>query len=90
MFLVWDGEATINTPRGNIVCRRGDFICFPTGDNGAHQLANTSQAECTVLLLANIDKDEVCYYPGSNKVMIDARDGIILRAEPALSYFDGE
>ncbi|MBV8281187.1 MAG: cupin domain-containing protein, partial [Candidatus Eremiobacteraeota bacterium] len=90
MFLVWDGIATIRTPRGDIECRRGDFICFPTGKSGTHQLANTSDAPCTVLLLGMYDLQELCYYPDSDKVMIDALDGLILKAQPALEYLDGE
>jgi uncharacterized cupin superfamily protein len=90
MFLVWEGVATIRTPRGDIECRRGDFICFPTGAVGTHQLANRSGAPCTVLLLGNVDPHEVCYYPDSDKLMVDAFDSIILRATPALTYLDGE
>src|SRR5215469_1520316 len=90
MFLVWEGTATIRTPRGDIVCRRGDFISFPVGERGTHQLANTSDAPCTVLLLGWADPDEVCYYPDSDKVMIDALGPIIVRAKPTLEYLDGE
>src|ERR1700687_5368419 len=90
MFLVWDGVATIRTPRGNIQCRRGDFIAFPTGDNGAHQLANESDAPCTVLLVAATDPNEVCYYPDSNKIMVDSYQSMIVRAGPKLDYLDGE
>jgi uncharacterized cupin superfamily protein len=90
MFLVWDGVATIRTPRGEVECRRGDFICFPTGAAGTHQLTNRSSASCTVLLLGLVEPHEVCYYPDSDKLMIDAYDSIILRAKPALTYLDGE
>ncbi|MBV8172668.1 MAG: cupin domain-containing protein [Candidatus Eremiobacteraeota bacterium] len=90
MFFVWEGSATIRTPRGDVVCRRGDFICFPTGPQGAHQLANTSDAPCTVLLLGLADPDEVCYYPDSDKVMIDGLGSIVVRAKPELAYLDGE
>ncbi|HLN46854.1 MAG TPA: cupin domain-containing protein [Magnetospirillaceae bacterium] len=90
MFLVWDGVATIRTPRGDIECRRGDFICFPTGTSGTHQLANASSAPCTLLLLGNADPQEVCQYPDSHKVMIDALGGLIVRDNPALEYLDAE
>jgi uncharacterized cupin superfamily protein len=90
MFLVWEGVATIRTPRGDIECRRGDVICFPTGAAGTHQLTNRSHAPCTVLLLGMADPHEVCYYPDSDKLMVDAYDSIILRAKPALTYLDGE
>jgi len=90
MFYVMDGMPTIRTPRGDVRCRRGDFIAFPIGPRGAHQLLNESAAPCTVLLLGATDPDEVCFYPDSKKVMIDGLDGLILRAEPALDYYDGE
>jgi uncharacterized cupin superfamily protein/glyoxylase-like metal-dependent hydrolase (beta-lactamase superfamily II) len=92
MFFVLDGTPTIRTPRGDVVCRRGDFICFPVGVAGTHQLANASDAPCTVLLVGNFEPtDEVCRYPDSGKVMIDSVDGsVILHDTPALEYFDGE
>ena len=90
MFLVWDGVATISTPRGDVECRRGDFICFPTGEAGTHQLLNRSALPCTLVLLGLADRDEVCYYPDSKKFMIDPYGGVIVRAEPELDYFDGE
>jgi hypothetical protein len=43
-----------------------------------------------VLLLGLVEPHEVCYYPDSDKLMIDAYDSIILRAKPALTYLDGE
>lgn len=90
MFYIMDGAPTIRTPRGEFACRRGDFIAFPTGPRGAHQLSNNSDAPCTMLLLGMSDLAEVCYYPDSDKVMIDALDGLVLRAHPVLDYFDGE
>ena len=90
VFYVMDGTPTIRTPRGDVQCRRGDFIAFPVGPRGAHQLLNESNAPCTVFLLGASDPNEVCFYPDSKKVMIDGLDGLILRAEPALDYYDGE
>jgi len=92
MFFVLDGTPRIRTPRGDVVCRRGDFICFPIGRTGTHQLANASEAPCTVMLVGNFEPlDEVCRYPDSGKVMIDSVDGsLILHDAPALEYLDGE
>ncbi len=90
MFLVWEGEPTIRMNRGEFVCRRGDLIAFPTGDAGTHQLVNNSDKPCTVLMLCDYEPNEVCWYPDSKKIMIDGRDRLIVRSEPALDYFDGE
>jgi len=86
----WEGEAVIRTPRGEFACRRGDFIAFPTGDRGAHQLINNSAADCTVFMLGMDDPNEVVYYPDSKKVLLESRDRLIVRSEPALDYYDGE
>jgi len=72
-----------------IECRSGDFIAFPTGARGAHQLLNESDSDAVVLLLGLAERNEVCFYPDSNKVLIDP-EGLILRASPALDYYDGE
>jgi uncharacterized cupin superfamily protein/glyoxylase-like metal-dependent hydrolase (beta-lactamase superfamily II) len=90
MFYVMDGTPTIRTPRGEFACRPGDFIAFPIGPRNAHQVLNASEAACTLLLLGMSDPAEVCHYPDSDKVMIDSLDGLVLRAHPALDYFDGE
>jgi uncharacterized cupin superfamily protein len=90
MFYVMDGTPTVRTPRGDVLCRPGDFIAFPTGAHGAHQLLNASAAPCTVFLLGMSDKDEVCYYPDSKKFMIDPYDSVIVRGEPTLEYLDSE
>lgn len=90
MFMVWDGEPTIRMTRGEFVCRRGDFIAFPTGKSGTHQLINKSGKPCTVLMVSDHHPDEVCWYPDSKKLMIDGLGGLIVRSEPALDYLDGE
>lgn len=90
MFLVWDGEPTIRTPRGDYACRKGDVICFPVGDAGTHQLLNASAAPCTVFLLGNAEPNEVAYYPDSDKVLVRGRGRLIVRGSPRLDYYDRE
>lgn len=92
-FFVLDGEPTIRTPRGSLPCRKGDFIAFPVGDRGAHQVVNESAAPATLLLLGLNCDPEVCYYPDSDKIGLfwsgsTARG--LMRASPRLDYFDGE
>ncbi|TAM77517.1 cupin domain-containing protein [bacterium] len=90
LYFVVDGEATLRTTRGEYAVRRGDFIAFPAGPGGAHQLRNDGEHFCTILMLAgNAGGGDVCCYPDSHKVLVGA-GGPMLRSEPTLDYYDGE
>ncbi len=97
LFFVIDGAPSVRTLSGTIRCRKGDFIALPVGESGTHQLLNESDAPATVLLLARTEDVEACYYPDSDKLLLDTPqpflkglDSIIVRADPELEYFDGE
>lgn len=97
MFFVLDGAPSVRTSAGTIRCRKGDFIAFPVGETGAHQLLNESDTPATVLLLARTEDVDACYYPDSDKLLLDTavplirgERSIIVRASPNLDYFDGE
>jgi uncharacterized cupin superfamily protein len=97
MFFVLDGAPSIRTLSGTIRCRKGDFIAFPVGETGTHQLLNESDAPATVLLLGREDRVESCYYPDSDKLLVEmarpyakGRDALLVRGSPELDYFDGE
>lgn len=97
LFFVIDGEPSVRTLSGTIRCRKGDFIALPVGESGTHQLLNDSDAPATVMLLARAEDVDVCYYPDSDKVLVDTptpfikgAESIIVRASPTLDYFDGE
>jgi uncharacterized cupin superfamily protein len=89
MCIVLEGEPTVRSLRGSVRLRRGDIVAFPTGDRSAHQFINESETPCTIFILGMSSTDDVCFYPDSNKILIDSRD-VILRAEPPLAYYDGE
>ena len=94
-FYVIDGRPSIRTLDGTIECRPGDFIAFPTGETGAHQVRNDGNEPCLVLLVG-IEDDavnfEACFYPDSDKVGLytPAKRLRLLRASPDLNYYDGE
>lgn len=97
LFFVLDGNPSVRMLNGTIRCRKGDFIALPVGETGTHQLLNESDAPATVLLLARTDMPEICYYPDSDKVLVDTATPFIqgdasrmVRASPDLDYFDGE
>jgi uncharacterized cupin superfamily protein/glyoxylase-like metal-dependent hydrolase (beta-lactamase superfamily II) len=89
LFIVWDGTPTIESPHGSTLLRRGDFIAFPTREFGAHKLVNHSDAPATVILIANTSPYDVCFYPDSRKLLVEATDTLV-RSEPILDYYDGE
>jgi uncharacterized cupin superfamily protein len=91
-FYVIEGNPSVRTLRGTIECRPGDFIAFPTGERGTHQLRNDSGSPALVLLVGMSVADEVCLYPDSEKVLVDlpGRESLMLRSSPVLDYYDGE
>lgn len=89
LFYVIEGKPSIRTPRGEVQLHPGDFVAFPTRPSGAHRLFNGSNAASVVLMIANNDERDVCYYPDSHKVLVDAT-ALLVRDGPELDYYDGE
>ena len=89
LFFVVSGTPTLRTPQGEYRCRPGDCIAFPVGPVGAHLVRNDSDADCTILMIANEEQSGYCIYPDSNKVLLWPHDAIV-RLEPRLDYYDGE
>ena len=94
-FYVIEGHPKIRTLHGTIECRPGDFIAFPTGESGAHQVFNDGD-EAALVLLVGMEEEavelEACFYPDSDKVGMWTTAGRLrmLRASPDLDYYDGE
>lgn len=89
LFIVWDGSPTIESPLGSTPLRRGDLVAFPTREFGAHKLVNHGRAPATIILIANTNPYDVCFYPDSKKLLVEATVTLV-RAEPILDYYDGE
>ncbi len=89
LFIVWDGRPTLESPRERKQLRPGDLAAFPTREFGAHKLVNRSDAPATIILIANTNPYDVCFYPDSKKLLVEATDTLV-RAEPILDYYDGE
>jgi uncharacterized cupin superfamily protein len=89
LFVVMSGSSKLVGPRGEVPLRAGDYIAFPTRPSGAHKIVNDSSEPCEILMIANIDSRDVCSYPNSRKVLIEATD-VMLRDNPTLDYYDGE
>lgn len=89
LFIVWSGEPTLQTPRGDIKLRRGDCVALPCGELGAHKILNEGSTMASIVMIANNDTHDACFYPDSQKVLVDPV-GLIVKSAPALSYYDGE
>ncbi|WP_317995374.1 cupin domain-containing protein [Vulcanimicrobium alpinum] len=89
LFVVLRGTPTLRTPHGTFALRPHDIVAFPTGAHGAHRLWNEADEDALVLMIANTDRGDVCYYPDSRKVLVEST-GTLVRSEPELDYFEGE
>jgi uncharacterized cupin superfamily protein len=89
LFVVMSGTPTLRTPHGTFALRPGDVIAFQTNPGGAHRIWNDVDEVAVVLMIANSDRHDVCYYPDSRKFVVEKTDTLV-RDHPQLDYFDGE
>jgi uncharacterized cupin superfamily protein len=89
LFIVMRGNPMLESPRGRFQLREGDYLAFPARLEGAHKIVNESPDVCEIFMISNTDPRDVCYYPDSRKVLVEATD-LMLRDNPVLDYFDGE
>lgn len=89
LAVVLSGTPTVRTPQGTFVLRPGDLVAFATDAGGAHRFWNDADEDARLLICANLDAGDVCYYPDSDKVMVE-KTGTLVRSEPQLDYFAGE
>ena len=92
-LLVLRGEPTLRTPEGERVLAEGDVVCFRRGAEGAHQVANRTDAPVRILMLSTLIQPDVVEYPDSGKVGARSATGeriLLCRPGPTLDYWDGE
>jgi uncharacterized cupin superfamily protein len=94
LLVVVTGTPTLRTPQGERELKPGDCIHFPSGEAGAHQVANRAQDEARVLLVSNLSMPRGAVQVDSQKMMIrwgvgdDERAWFPLAA--ATDYWEGE
>ena len=91
--LVVGGEPTLRTPEGEQVLTAGDVVCFPRGEDGAHQIINRTDSPVRVLMLSSMVKPDVVHYVDTEKVGASGADGkpiMLARRGPTLEYWEGE
>jgi uncharacterized cupin superfamily protein len=88
-FYVIRGAATLRTPDGERTIAAGDFAAFPVGPAGAHGVRNHTNEPCDILMVANVDRGDTCFYPDSRKAAIEAAD-LIVPTDVPMTYLQGE
>lgn len=88
-FVVVSGTPMLRTPRGTFALRAGDVVAFPANADGAHRLWNDADEDAVVLMFANADRGDVCFYPDSHKFVIEATDTLV-NDHPQLDYYHDE
>jgi uncharacterized cupin superfamily protein len=89
IFYVLSGHGVLRYGEEITAIRPGDAISCPAGTGTAHQLANTGSEDLVYLSIgSNAPETEVCTYPDTGKIMVDALQ-TVGRLE-ATDYWDGE
>lgn len=100
MFFVLEGKGTLRFGDEEYPIRQGDFMAFPAGPHGAHQIINTGESELAYLAVSTMRTPEVVEYPDSGKIGAvagsfstdppDIHVRLFVRPESGVDYFDGE
>ncbi len=88
-MLMLEGELVLRLGEARHMMKAGDYCVFPAGRKTAHCLLNESGQTARFLMIGDRIPNEVCVYPDSDKIAVDAL-GLILRANAVADYWDGE
>ena len=98
LILVLRGRPTLRTPEGERELEPGDFVHFPKGPAGAHQVVNRTDEPALYVVGSSNVSPEVCEYPDSGKLLAMSRAEsqrgnrlwTVHRLDNELDYMDGE
>lgn len=69
---VLGGHGTVRIGGDTADLRPGDYVSFPTGEDGAHQVVNTGDEELRYLCFSTMVEPEVSIYPDSDMIGVFA------------------
>lgn len=96
LLIVLDGEPSLRTPEGTRTLAEGEAVRFPLGEEGAHQIINSTEETVRLLAVSSHGRPDIVVYPDGNKIGVGERlpEGGGLRAffrrSDAVGYFEGE
>jgi uncharacterized cupin superfamily protein len=89
LFMIVEGEATLRTPEGLQILKKGDIAFFGTGKGGAHQLFNHSAAPCVYLDVRTFPGADIAEYPDSGRLLVVPTMERFDKSQ-STGYFEGE
>lgn len=100
-IFVLAGEGVLRRPDGELVVGVGDYVTFPVGPAGAHQLRNEGDEVLRFLCISTMIDPEIAVYPDSRKLGLFAgwapgsplgEDGLsrFIPDVPGVDYWEGE
>ncbi|HET6159290.1 MAG TPA: cupin domain-containing protein [Dongiaceae bacterium] len=90
--LILDGQVTLLLGDERHEMKAGDYVCFPAGQKIGHSFLNSGTGPCSYLMIGESSPNDVCVYPHSNKVAVNAlriRESIF-DMSALRRYWDGE
>jgi uncharacterized cupin superfamily protein len=96
LVIVLSGRPSLRAPEGTRELEEGEAIRFPLGEEGAHQLLNSTDRVATFLAISSNGRPDVVVYPDSGKISAAERlpEGGGLRTffkrDDAVDYWEGE
>jgi uncharacterized cupin superfamily protein len=96
LVIVLSGRPSLRTPEGTRQLEEGEAVHFPVGEEGAHQILNTTEEQATLLAVSSHGRPDIIVYPDSDKIGFGERrphgGGLreFFRRSGAVDYFDGE
>jgi uncharacterized cupin superfamily protein len=91
--IVLRGEPTLRTPEGERVLKEGDVVCFPRGNDGAHQIINSTDSPVRVLMLSSMVAPDIVEYADTGKLFATNHNGepiMFSKRGPTSDYWEGE
>lgn len=92
-LLVLAGNPTLRHPEGRDRLDPLDVVFFPCGPEGAHAVANETEATVRVLMFSDVVVPTATVYPDSDKLGVwtgDPDADLIVRRGSGVDYYDGE
>jgi uncharacterized cupin superfamily protein len=89
VLLILEGSATLRTPEGLEMVKKGDILFFEMGDTSTHQLFNHTEAPCIYFDLRTNNGFDVAEFPDTNKIIMDSMMDISERGQQ-VDYFKGD
>lgn len=91
-FYIISGNGILKTPSGDREVSAGEFLFFPSNENCAHKLTNTSETEILVYLDFDTHNEiDVAFYPDSGKIGVWGMNiNKLFKISQQVEYYDGE